>query len=51
MPVSMLTRMHNIITPKVMGVAKNIDINEKLYFFKILKIIVVTPTENRTEKK
>ena len=47
----MLTRMHNIITPKVMGVAKNIDINEKLYFSKILKIIAVIPTENKIEKK
>ena len=37
--------------PKVIGVAKNIDINEKLYFFKILKIKVVIPTENRVEKK
>ena len=47
----MLTLMHNNMTPRVMGVAKNIDINEKLYFSKILKIIVVIPTENRTEKK
>ena len=34
-----------------MGVIKNIDINEKLYFSKILKITAVIPTENKTEKK
>jgi len=37
--------------PKVIGVAKNIDINEKLYFSKISKIIAVIPTENKIEKK
>ena len=43
--------MHIKIIPKVIGVAKKIDINEKLYFSKILKIKVVIPTENRIEKK
>ncbi len=47
----MLTLIHNNITPKVTGTVKDIDINEKLYFFKILKIKVVIPTENRVEKK
>ena len=47
----MLTLIHNNMTPKVMGVTKKIDINEKLYFSKILKIKVVIPTENRIEKK
>ena len=36
MPVSILTLMHNKITPKVEGKATTIDVAEKLYLSKIL---------------
>ena len=37
--------------PRVIGVAKIIDVIEKPYFFNTLKIKLVIPTENKTEKK
>ena len=50
-PVSMLTLIHNNMIPKVMGVAKIIDVIENLYFSKTFNIKLVIPTENKTEKK
>ena len=36
--------------PIVIGVAKIIDVNENLYFFKTFRIKLVIPTENKIEK-
>ena len=47
----MLTRIHNNITPIVIGNVKNIEVIENLYFSKTLRITLVTPRENKTEKK
>ena len=47
----MLTRIHNKMTPRVIGIAKNIEVIENLYFSKTLRITLVTPRENKTEKK
>ena len=42
-PVSILTRIHNKMTPRVTGIAKNIEVIENLYFSKTFKIKLVTP--------
>lgn len=47
----MLTRIHNKMTPRVIGIAKNIEVIENLYFSKTLRITLVKPSENKTEKK
>lgn len=51
MPVSIFILIHNIIIPRVAGIAINKEIMEKLYFSIILKIILVIPTENNSENK
>ena len=43
--------MHNNIMPNVIGVAIIKEINEKLFFSKILKIKSEIPTENKIENK
>jgi hypothetical protein len=43
--------MHNNIIPILAGIINNIEIIEKLYFSKILNIILVIPTENNSENK
>ena len=50
-PVSILTRIHNKMTPRVTGITKNIEVIENLFFSKSFKIKLVTPRENKTEKK
>tara|TARA_Y100000996_G_C22354939_1_gene574420 strand:- start:70 stop:225 length:156 start_codon:yes stop_codon:yes gene_type:complete len=49
--VSILTLKHTKIRPKIIGTDKSTEVTEKLYFFNILKIIEVNPTENMIEKK
>tara|TARA_B100001063_G_C16382128_1_gene365921 strand:+ start:271 stop:426 length:156 start_codon:yes stop_codon:yes gene_type:complete len=39
------------MTPRVIGIAKNIEVIENLYFSKTLRITLVKPSENKTEKK
>ena len=50
-PVSILTRIHSKMIPRVTGIAKNIEVIENLFFSKSFKIKLVTPRENKTEKK
>jgi len=47
----MLTLILNITMPKVIGVAKSIDVVENLYLSKILKIKLDKPTEKIIENK
>ena len=47
----MLTLIHKSIMPIVMGADKIIEVAEKLYFCKTLKIRFVIPTEKIIEKK
>ena len=43
--------MQRSIIPKVIGINDNIDVVENLNLFKISKIKLAIPIENRTEKK
>ena len=47
----MLTLIHKMITPAIIGNVKITDIGENLYFFNILNIKLDNPNENIIEKK
>ena len=47
----MLILMHSKIIPIVAGVINNKEITEKLYFSKILNIMLDIPVENNNENR